>query len=258
MSVQVADLIVAMEAIAPTRFAASWDNVGLIVGDPSSSLSRALLTIDCTRAVVEEARRGGCGAIVSYHPPIFEGQRRFVAGAPAYDAARSAIAVFSPHTALDVAEGGTNDVLADALAMIERAPLRVLDEAARLGFGRIGAVGPASVRALVAQAKRALGVTHVLVAGEMDREVTRAAVCAGSGGEMVGDAIAGGAQLLLTGEVRHHDALRALAAGLVVVCARHSTSERGALASLQRRLAARLPSVAFVCSREDQDPFAFE
>jgi dinuclear metal center YbgI/SA1388 family protein len=257
MRVAVADLVGAMEAIAPTRFAAAWDNAGLIVGDPSSVISRALLTIDCTRAVVEEAKREGCGAIVSYHPPIFEAQRRFVAGAPAYDAARAGIAVFSPHTALDVAEGGTNDFLADVLAMADRAPLRVIDEAARRGFGRIGSVGPSSARVLVERAKSALEVTQVLVAGEIDREVWRGAVCAGSGGEMVGDAIAGGAQLLLTGEVRHHDALRAVAAGLVVVCARHSTSERGALVALRRRLEARLPSVVFLPSLEDRDPFAF-
>jgi putative NIF3 family GTP cyclohydrolase 1 type 2 len=57
--------------------------------------------------------------------------------------------------------------------------------------------------------------------------------------------------------VRHHDALRALDAGLAVVCARHSTSERVALAALQRRLSARLPGVSFVCSQEDREPFAF-
>jgi dinuclear metal center YbgI/SA1388 family protein len=270
MSVRVADLVRAMEAIAPTRLAAAWDNVGLLIGDPSAEVGRALLTIDCTLPVIEEARRAGCEAIVSYHPPIFDALKRFVAGSPAYEAARAGIAVFSPHTALDVAEGGTNDVLGDAIGMTARAALRPIPPGASpclppssssssdvWGFGRVGAVDASPARSLVERAKRALGVSQMLVAGPLDGEVTRAAVCAGSGGELVADAVAAGAQLFLTGEVRHHDALRAVAAGMVVACARHSTSERGALAVLRARLAERLPEVAFACSGEDRDPFEF-
>jgi dinuclear metal center YbgI/SA1388 family protein len=363
MATTVLDLMGAMEAIAPTRFAAEWDNVGLLVGDPSTPASRVMLTIDCTRAVVDEAMREGCHAIVSYHPPIFSPQKRFVAGSAAYHAARTGIAVFSPHTALDAAEGGTNDVLADAIGMTGRAPLRAVSQrdseyklvtfvpaehvdavseavfaagAGRIGkytscsfrapgtgtffgesgahpavgkagvlehapevrletvvpierkdavaealrrahpyeepafdwvrlapagracgFGRVGAVDGPTVRALVDRAKRSLGVAHALVAGDVDAPVTRAAVCAGSGGDLVPDAIAAGAQLLLTGEVRHHDALRAVDAGLAVACVRHSTSERSALAALLGRLAERMPAVAFVTSREDREPFDF-
>ena len=123
----VADLVRVMETLAPTHLAAPWDNVGLLVGDPSRSVGRVLLTIDCRRSVVEEAVRGGYGAIVSYHPPIFEAQKRFVAGSVAYEAARADVAIYSPHTALDAADGGTNDVLADALGMTERAPLQTFD-----------------------------------------------------------------------------------------------------------------------------------
>jgi putative NIF3 family GTP cyclohydrolase 1 type 2 len=97
----------------------------------------------------------------------------------------------------------------------------------------------------------------VLVAGPADRQVHRAAVCAGSGAELVPDALAAGATLLLTGEVRHHDALRAVDAGLALLCTRHSTSERGALVELERRLAELLPGVAVSRSRVDRDPFDF-
>ena len=113
----VGDLVRAMETIAPARFAASWDNVGLIVGDEASPLARVLLTIDCTPEVLDEARRERADAIVSYHPPIFAAEKRFLAGSIAHDAARAGIAIHSPHTALDVADGGTNDVLAEALSM---------------------------------------------------------------------------------------------------------------------------------------------
>src|ERR1017187_7623955 len=84
----VGDLVRAMEAIAPAGCAASWDNVGLLVGDEASPLKSVLLTIDCTPEVLNEARGGRVSAVVSYHPPIFTGQKRFVAGSVAHDAAR--------------------------------------------------------------------------------------------------------------------------------------------------------------------------
>jgi dinuclear metal center YbgI/SA1388 family protein len=271
---KVTDLVQAMEAIAPARFAASWDNVGLLVGDGAAVLSRVLLTVDCTQPVVEEARRDGCDAIVTYHPILFAAQKSFVAGSMAYEVARAGVAVFSPHTALDAASGGTNDVLADAIAMTHRAPLRAApvsgasvaaDAASNTsrspdpapGFGRVGAVAASPVRALVAGIKRSLGVSHVLVAGPSDRTVTRAAVCAGSGGDLLPDAIEAGVELMLTGELRHHDALRAVAAGLTVVCTLHSASERCVLAALQRRLMSHLPGVAVACSTADREPFSF-
>jgi dinuclear metal center YbgI/SA1388 family protein len=187
---KVANLVEAMEAIAPTRFAAAWDNVGLLVGDVAASVSRVLLAVDCTLQVVDEARRERCEAIVAYHPPLFEATKRFCAGAVAYELARSGIAVYSPHTALDVADGGTNDALADALGIADRKPLRVIDSAGPTpsdawGFGRVGTLPPTRVLTLIDRVKRALGVEQTLVAGPVEREVECAAVCAGSGGDFV-------------------------------------------------------------------------
>jgi hypothetical protein len=125
------------------------------------------------------------------------------------------------------------------------------------GMGRVGKIEESPVSVLVDRVKSALSVRNVLIAGPVDRRVSRAAVCAGSGGDLLSDAIASGAELLLTGEIRHHDALRASAAGLTVVCALHSASERAALGSLERRLAAALPGVSVARSRADREPFVF-
>jgi len=252
----VGDLVRAMESIAPTRFAAAWDNVGLLVGDASAALSRVLLAIDCTPAVAAEACRSRCEAIVSYHPVLFDGQKTFLSGSVAYDLARAGVAVYSPHTALDVVQGGTNDVLADALEMTDRAPLRPTPAAPGQGFGRVGAVREAPLRACVESVKGSLGISRVLVAGALDRPVSRAAACAGSGGELLGEAIGSGAQLYVTGELRHHDALRAIASGITVVCTLHSASERRVLGRLERLLVERLSGVTVACSAADREPFS--
>jgi len=119
------EITAALQAIAPLEHAESWDNVGLLCGDADADVTAALLTIDATLAVIDEASRAGSGLIVAYHPVIFDGLKRIVAGQPAYEAVRRGIAIYSPHTALDVAAGGTNDVLADAVGMsASRAPLR--------------------------------------------------------------------------------------------------------------------------------------
>lgn len=119
----ISDLVQALEAIAPSRMAEEWDNVGLIVGSESWDLAGpVLLTIDLNERVATEAERRKCAAVVAYHPPLFQSVKRIVDG-PGSSAsqrvvlrmARSGVAVYSPHTALDAAAGGVTDWLADGL-----------------------------------------------------------------------------------------------------------------------------------------------
>lgn len=117
---RVGDLAKAMEQIAPLAGAEPWDNVGLLVGDPATPLDGVLLTIDLTTAVAREAAELHCNAVVAYHPPIFKPIKRITAGDGIFDAVRQGIAIYSPHTALDAAPGGTADMLADVLQLQTR------------------------------------------------------------------------------------------------------------------------------------------
>ena len=359
------DVIAKLEEIAPTRLAEAWDNVGLIVGDPAQAVSRVLLTIDYTPEVACEAAGEGCDVIVAYHPPLFEAVKRVVAPGAVFDAIRRGVALYSPHTALDVAGGGTNDMLADALGLPNdsRTPLRLvhetksnqhklvtfvpekdvervsqalfdagagrigdytacsfrspgtgtffgeagtnpavgqsgrLEQAAEvrvetvvpvakiaaviralraahpyeepafdlqqlaappegLGLGRIGEFETPIPRAeLIERVKRELELSHVLVSGPTDGDARRAAACAGACGDLLNDAITQKADVYLTGEMRHHDALKAAARGMTVVCTLHSNSERAVLKRLKRRLEERLPQLPVILSRKDRDPF---
>ena len=67
----VRDIANKLEAYAPLRYQESYDNSGLLVGDPSATVTGVLLSIDCTEEVLEEAKEKGCNMVVSHHPLIF-------------------------------------------------------------------------------------------------------------------------------------------------------------------------------------------
>jgi dinuclear metal center YbgI/SA1388 family protein len=253
---RLAELVAVLEEIAPPRFAERWDNVGLLVGDREREVSRVLLAIDYTPDVAAEALDRGCEAVIAYHPPIFEGLKRLTAGDAIFEAIRRGVALYSPHTALDVAAGGTNDVLADALGLEAREPLKVPEAPGLPGMGRLGALPAVPREELIARTKRALGLERLLVAGPRTGVVRRAAVCAGACGDLLDVALRRGAELYLTGELRHHDALKAAKAGVTVLCTLHSNSERATLAVLARRLGERLSGLELILSQLDKDPFS--
>ncbi|MGH7132075.1 MAG: Nif3-like dinuclear metal center hexameric protein [Phycisphaerales bacterium] len=110
----------ALAAIAPLHLAEEWDNVGLILGDRDAHLrGPVVLTIDLTERVMDECERVNAGAIVAYHPPIFSAIKRLTASDARQKlvlrAAAAGMAICCPHTALDGAEGGLADWLADTV-----------------------------------------------------------------------------------------------------------------------------------------------
>lgn len=252
-----------LDELAPLRYAESWDNVGLLVGDPGAAIDRVLVTVDYTADVAAEAVAAGATLVVAYHPPLFAAVKRAPHDAPWVDAVRRGIALYSPHTALDVAREGTNDFLADACGVSAslRSPLRPFaSKAGRaeppgIGLGRVGDVATTTRRDLVERVKAKLGLSYVLVAGPVASEATRVAVAAGAGGELLEDAVRAGANVFVTGEVRHHDALSAARRGVTVVATLHSNSERAAVRAYAGRLAALLPGVDVTTSAADADPF---
>jgi len=127
-SATVAEVLSALDRIAPFAQAAEWDNVGLLAGWLDAPARRALLAIDLTADVAREAVRRRVDVLVLYHPPIFKDVRRVTSGSegpvawlPELLARR--VSVIALHTALDAAVGGTNDVLLDLFEPVERWPL---------------------------------------------------------------------------------------------------------------------------------------
>jgi len=127
------------------------------------------------------------------------------------------------------------------------------------GLGRIGELArPAGIAQIIKRIKKATGAKAVGLIGDQNRLVRRAAVCAGTCGMIINSVIAAGADLYLTGELKHHQALAAQEAGLTCICLSHTVSERFILKKLAKQLQKQINTVKISISKKDADPFKWK
>ncbi|MCA9489384.1 MAG: Nif3-like dinuclear metal center hexameric protein [Myxococcales bacterium] len=252
------DVVEQLESMAPPALAGGWDNVGLLL-EGTRAVRRALLCVDLTPPVVDEALAMDADLVIAYHPPIFSGLKRLTSSTPQGRSLlaliRAGVTVHSPHTALDAAAGGMNDWLLEAFGtLVEVAPLEPDRVEPAVGAGRRATLlSPRPLAELIPAIKAHLGLDAVRVATPSDAHVVETvAVCPGAGGSLFDKAPGHG--LYLTGELRHHDVLALVAAGSAVVLTDHTNTERGYLPRLAARLTERVPSVRFELSAIDADP----
>jgi dinuclear metal center YbgI/SA1388 family protein len=123
----VADLLRLLEGLAPARFAESWDNVGLLVGDERAVVRRILVALELTEPVLEEALASGCDTVLTHHPLLFSGLRTVVESRPRERMVRRLISehvtLIACHTNLDSAEGGIAEITGAALGLQDMQPL---------------------------------------------------------------------------------------------------------------------------------------
>lgn len=261
-------IVEVLDVFAPPALAQDWDNVGLLVGDLDASVHAVLLCIDMMPPVVDEAVSAGVELVISYHPPLFRPISRLVFPGDRMEAGihrciRNGIAIYSPHTALDAAPGGTNDVLADLCGVDSAEPLSPLPTAEGeppIGIGRVGPLKKAVRLGRLARRLRekiddSSRPPCISVVGDPKAKVSRAILCVGAAGSLPFEVDVGPGDVIVTGEIRHHDALRILRVGATAIALSHWTSERPTLASLQQRLDKTLPGLEVIVSKSDVEPF---
>jgi dinuclear metal center YbgI/SA1388 family protein len=226
----VAQVLAAVERLAPPVLAEDWDNVGLIVGRHNQPVRRLLVALELRADVLGEAREHACDAILTHHPPIFPSIAAVTDGAAGelvLRAAEDRVAVLAAHTNLDAARGGLNDVMAEILGVTAAVPLRPHPELPSCGLGRVGAVRPVTLSALAEAVAQGFGGAPVSYAGDPWLQVRRVACCTGSGASMIDDARTAEADAFVTSDLKYHDADRA--GGLPLVHLPHARAERVAL-----------------------------
>ena len=258
MSVSVQQILGLLQAVAPPALALDWDNVGLLV-DAGTPVDSVLTTLDITPAVVREAVENDCQLIVSHHPVIFHPIKSLHADDVPALLMKNGISAICMHTNLDAAEGGVNDVLADLFGIRQRTAFAD-------GCGRVGEIDPITVPELAALAQHKLaalcnapdtGAAVQVKFADAGKPVHRLAVISGAGGSLFAEAIAEGADCLLTGEANHHHALDAKRLGLSLIAAGHYATEFPVTAAVAAALRTALPEVEVLVSAENRDPYTY-
>lgn len=258
MAVKVQQVLEILEQIAPPELACSWDNVGLLVdaGCPVTSIMAAL---DITADVVRDAAESGCELIVSHHPVIFDPLRRVTAEDVPAMLLQNGISAICMHTNLDAAAGGVNEVLAGIFGMQDPEPFAG-------GCGRVGSIEPITVPQLARKAQQELaarcnapdaGPAVQVKFADTGKPVQRLAVISGAGGSLFEEALAMGADCLLTGEANHHHACDAKRLGLSLITAGHYATEFPVTVAVAEKLRAALPGVEVLVSTANKDPYTY-
>ncbi|MDA0566430.1 Nif3-like dinuclear metal center hexameric protein [Streptomonospora sp. S1-112] len=245
------DVLAAFERIYDPAWAASWDAVGLVCGDPAQPVRRVLFAVDPVAAVVEEAREWDADLVITHHPLLLRGVTSVAATTPkgrlVHRLIGAGIALYTAHTNADTAVPGVSDALAAAVGLTgDLAPLDPdpADPAGRRGIGRIGTLPePVALREFAARAAEGLPRTAggIRVSGDPDRPVRRVAVSGGAGDSLLGRARAAGVDVFLTSDLRHHPASEfAEHGGIALIDTAHWASEWPWLADGAARLASAL------------------
>jgi dinuclear metal center YbgI/SA1388 family protein len=123
----VADILAAVDNLAPFHLAEEWDNVGLLLGDAAWPVRRVLVSLDVTETVCDEAERIEADCLLAHHPFLFKNVSRVTAetraGRFALRLAAGRRAVLAAHTNLDAAQGGLCDLLAERAGLTDLEPL---------------------------------------------------------------------------------------------------------------------------------------
>ena len=232
---------------APRELAESWDNVGLLVGDPEAAVERVLVALDITPQVAEEALERGCQLIVAHHPvmncawhPVQTVRADDRQGRTLTALLRGGVAAICMHTNLDAAEGGVNDILAEKLGLTQ--PEMLTEE-------KIGRIGTLKCEIPLVEFTHSViellgcnGLRYV----DAGRPVHRVAVGGGACGCYIPQAVAAGCDTFVTSDLKYNDFLDT--EGLNLIDAGHFPTENVVCPALRDRLQRAFPAADVLCS----------
>lgn len=196
-----ADIIRLIENFAPLEIMEEWDNSGFQVNLHNEEVNKVLLALNIDENTVNQAVFKGCDMIISHHPLIFKPLNR-IEEPFVIKAIQNNIQIYSAHTNLDKAMGGTTDKLIEKLGYKNAKNFNdfvktvEIDEYCDLSL-------------LTQKIKEILGIPSIKIAGELNKEIKKIAFGAGSCGSFISDFENTGIDLFITGEVKYHEALDA-------------------------------------------------
>ena len=239
---KVLDIYKIINQMAPVELALSYDNPGILLGNPAAEVTKAVVCLDATKAAVKTAVEQKAQLIITHHPIIFDPIKSVVkqSGNIVYECLANGISVISMHTNLDSCEGGVNDCLANVLELKNITP--VTDEDG-FSFRRGDLKEPMSAYDLAIFVKERLGGNVRYVSGK--EPIKTVCVCGGAGGSLLSLAM-DNADAFITADVKHNLFVEADAKGFTIMDAGHFHTENVVVNPLTDFLNKKIKDVSFI------------
>lgn len=200
-----------LETIAPLELQESYDNAGLLTGNPAWEVTGILTSLDCTEAIIAEAKARGCNLVVAHHPIVFRGLKK-ITGRDYVErtiihSIKEDVAIYAIHTNLDnVRFQGVNERIAQRLGLENLELLAPKNDEKSIGSGMIGnlavSLSETDFLQLLKEKMEVKVIKHTALTGQ---PVTRVALCGGAGGFLLGRAKQAGAQVFVTADYKYHE-----------------------------------------------------
>lgn len=233
-----------LNSIAPFETQEDWDNSGMLVGDMNAEVKKAAVVLDITHEEIKKAKAIGADLIISHHPVIFNPIKSVTKDSVPYELVASSINALCCHTPLDIADGGTNDSLAELLGInVTRADDPIL---------RLGTVEPTTAQGLAGKIANTLN-TKVRYA-DAGKTIKKIAICTGAGCSLI--EAAGEIDAFITGDASHHNFLDCVQAGITLIAAGHYETEIIVVPVLVKKLQAQFPDIEIIDIKQE-NPIKF-
>lgn len=218
-------IIEKIEERYPRSYAMEWDNIGLQAGRAKKEVKRILIALDADDAAVEQAVSGNVDMLITHHPLIFKPVSRIndedFIGRRLLKLIQNDISYYAMHTNYDVL--GMADLAGEMLQLKNPQVLEITNTEDSLeGIGRVADLEiPVTLEECAGWVKKVFSLPGVRVFGEPSQKITRIAVVPGSGKGFIGQALEKKADVLITGDIGHHEGIDANAQDMAVIDAGH-------------------------------------
>lgn len=245
------EIMQVIEAAYPREAALDFDNVGLLAGRAEKEVERVYIALDATDAVIDRAAEAGADMLITHHPLIFSPLKKITdedfISRRIVKLIQNDISYYAMHTNYDVL--GMAELSEKILGIQDTEVLDVTmeKEGKPEGIGRVGKLEkPMTLEECCVYVKHKLNLGSLKVFGDMSAEVSRLAISPGSGKTAVPAALAKGADVLVTGDIGHHDGLDAVEQGLAIIDAGHYGTEYIFIDDMKHFLEEKLPVLEVV------------
>lgn len=240
---KVIDVYNAINTLAPFSLAEEWDNCGLLIGSLEMDCSTAVVCLDVTNEVINQAIENKAELIISHHPVIFDPIKSIGFESKIVKLIKNNISVISAHTNLDIAQNGVNDTLCEKLGL-------KINESFAEGFGRICTLEKETNAEDLARMVKEKLDSKELTFINAKNTINKVAICSGSGSSLVQEVIDKKADAYITGELKHNVMLELYEENISVIMAGHFSTEVVIAPALAKKLNELLPEITFVSAIE--------